>query len=288
MGFEIIDGFKVNASVAIDERFVFSSIVNRDALPVNERYFGIITVVVDPLDLPNSTPYYLKIGKVDNDPANNGNWQSLTSGSSITEEDIQNMAFSFAVDAGAANAYVISMTPNVTTYQEGQLFLFRALNTNTGTSTLNIDGVSADTIVRVDGTTLQANDIQAGSLILVARRSSQWQLIGTSGGGIVLADIPYLIEFQINSDSPVGSASIFSGHIEVDTTSEILNGRLSDANYQTSMDDGDTYVTHADLTELHTWIDANITLPTTQFQIRPVGIFTGLGEAQIKFQYKIS
>lgn len=202
---------------------------------------------------------------------------------------IQNGVFNFALDTGSANAYAIAMTPSVTAYATGQIFFFQAADANTGASTLNVDTLGVKTITRRDGTALQADDITASSINIVSYDGTNFQLLVSAGGagGIALTDIPYPVEFQIHSDDPVSSAAIFSGHIEVDTASEILNGRLSDANYETSLDDGDTYTTHADLTALDTWIDANITLPTTKFQIRAVGIYTGVGAAEVKFTYKI-
>lgn len=100
----------------------------------------------------------------------------------------------------------------------------------------------------------------------------------------------YPLQFEISSDAPTSSFSLFTGHIEVDDGSEQLNGKLTDATYQTSLDDGDTLIDHATLTILQTWIDANITLPGTDFLLRTIGIYgvSEIGEAQVKFNYQIA
>jgi len=115
-------------------------------------------------------------------------------------------------------------------------------------------------------------------------------------GGVVKNSIPsvedtvYPLQFEISSDAPTSSFALFTGHIEVDTASEQLSGKLTDATYQTSLDDGDTLIDHATLSILQTWIDANITLPGTDFLLRTIGVYgvSKIGEAQVKFNYQIA
>lgn len=67
-------------------------------------------------------------------------------------------ASNYAVDTGAANAYVIAVNAAIVSVAtDGYQFNFRALAANTGASTLNTIA-----IVRNDGTALQANDILSG------------------------------------------------------------------------------------------------------------------------------
>jgi len=74
----------------------------------------------------------------------------------------------YAVDTGAADAYVIDVSPSVTSYVAGRQFRFKSANTNTGASTLNVDAVGAKSIVQADGSTaLSAGDITAGQIVTV-------------------------------------------------------------------------------------------------------------------------
>ena len=74
----------------------------------------------------------------------------------------------YAVDTGAADAYAIAVTPSITSYVAGRQFRFKATNTNTGASTLNVNSVGAKSIKQADGSTaLSAGDITAGQIVTV-------------------------------------------------------------------------------------------------------------------------
>jgi hypothetical protein len=74
----------------------------------------------------------------------------------------------FAVDAGSATAYAITVNAAVTAYVEGQVYAFKAANSNSGsTPTLNVNGLGAGTITWPDGSPLAANAIIAGGFYFV-------------------------------------------------------------------------------------------------------------------------
>lgn len=86
---------------------------------------------------------------------------------------------SYAVDTGAANAYVISIAPaTLIAYTDGMTLLFKASNANTGASTINLNSLGLRTIVRPDGTSLVADDIYAGQICQISYNAttSQFQL----------------------------------------------------------------------------------------------------------------
>jgi len=75
------------------------------------------------------------------------------------------LSAAFYDDSGAANAYVLTTTgtwQQPTAYVQGSRFRFIPDNSNTTASTVNIAGIGAKSIVRVDGTALSAGDIIAG------------------------------------------------------------------------------------------------------------------------------
>jgi hypothetical protein len=72
-----------------------------------------------------------------------------------------------ADDTGAANAYVVTLPTTITTYDDYQQVVFKAANSNTGPSTINIDGVGVKAIQQYDGTPLEAGDILQDSIIEV-------------------------------------------------------------------------------------------------------------------------
>jgi hypothetical protein len=76
----------------------------------------------------------------------------------------QGKAHFVATDTGVANAYVIAMEKTIPAYSDGLHFCFRAANTNTGASTINIDGKGLKDIRNYAGTALTGGEILQGAL----------------------------------------------------------------------------------------------------------------------------
>ena len=96
---------------------------------------------------------------------------SLSSGGGITATQIQNQAFTHATDTGTVNTYAITLSPAVTGYSDGQFFIFTASNANTGSSTLNVNGLGAVTIHLSDNSLLRNGDILSGTTYVVVYKS---------------------------------------------------------------------------------------------------------------------
>lgn len=78
-------------------------------------------------------------------------------------------------DSGAANAYVLAVTLNA--YATNMIVMIKAINANTGASTLNINGLGAKSILRQDGTALQSGDIVAGQWIELVYSGTDFRLL---------------------------------------------------------------------------------------------------------------
>ena len=91
----------------------------------------------------------------------------------------------YVADTGSANAYVMTLVPAISSYTTGTpTFTFKAANANTGASTLNINGVGATAIKKVQGgitTALVANDILAGQICTVVYDGTNFQIISGLG-----------------------------------------------------------------------------------------------------------
>ena len=73
-------------------------------------------------------------------------------------------------DSGAADAYVLSLTTNlksVTKYYDNMMIVFKAGNSNTGASTVNVETLGVKSITLADGTALGADDIVGGEHVIV-------------------------------------------------------------------------------------------------------------------------
>ena len=85
-------------------------------------------------------------------------WRDATNGVKIT--------------TGSSNAYVLSSGLSLAALAQKVRVTFEANHTNTGASTLALDGLSATDIRRVDGTALTAGDITSGGIYDVAYEAS--------------------------------------------------------------------------------------------------------------------
>ena len=93
--------------------------------------------------------------------------------------DVQNQALTYATDSGAANAYAIAVSPTPPTYAAGQMFTFIAAHSNTGASTLAVNGQAAKSLVRAGATTLYEGDILSGQMVQAVYDGTQFQLVGS-------------------------------------------------------------------------------------------------------------
>src|SRR3990167_783946 len=73
-------------------------------------------------------------------------------------------ATEYAVDTGIADVYAIAPSPAISSYATGQFFSFKALNTNTGASTLNVSSKGTKPILDADGAVLSAGTITANGV----------------------------------------------------------------------------------------------------------------------------
>jgi hypothetical protein len=72
----------------------------------------------------------------------------------------------YAADSGAANAYVVALSPALSAYAAGVLVQFKAANANTTVSTVNVNGLGVKTIKKLGGATdLVSGDIAAGMIV---------------------------------------------------------------------------------------------------------------------------
>ena len=65
---------------------------------------------------------------------------------------------------GSSNAYLLTATQTLSSYAQGDFFMFEANHTNTGAATLNVDSVGVDSIVNPDGTALIAGQLTSGGI----------------------------------------------------------------------------------------------------------------------------
>jgi hypothetical protein len=92
---------------------------------------------------------------------------ATTSAFSTIDGQIADGSAWYKADTGAADAYVVTLSPAVSSNVVGRKTSFKAANANTGASTLNINGIGAEAIKRQNGSALSGNDILASSIYTV-------------------------------------------------------------------------------------------------------------------------
>jgi hypothetical protein len=81
------------------------------------------------------------------------------------------------VDTGSANAYVLNFTANFSALADGIVIYWVPANTNSLSSTLNVNGLGASPLVNFDGSALISNQVVAGQIIQVMYLTGSWRLI---------------------------------------------------------------------------------------------------------------
>jgi hypothetical protein len=82
----------------------------------------------------------------------------------------------YAADGGATDAYAITLSPVPAAYVTGMQLNFKANTANTGTASLNVNGLGPITIVKAHNQTLATGDIEAGQIVTVVYDGTNFQM----------------------------------------------------------------------------------------------------------------
>lgn len=83
--------------------------------------------------------------------------------------------------SGTANTIAATVTPSLTSYAVGQIFLIETANANTGAVTININAVGARSLLSTAGNALIGGEFFAGQQLLVAPTAAgQFQLLSNA------------------------------------------------------------------------------------------------------------
>lgn len=124
--------------------------------------------------IPPNVAYKLVFAKPDDtDPPSNPIWSvdDLVSSQLVTLYG--------GLDTGSANAYVLNFTANFSSYTDGIVLYWIPANTNTGASTLNVNGLGIVDIVNQDGSPLTADQLTAGQAVQVMYLNGNWLLLSS-------------------------------------------------------------------------------------------------------------
>lgn len=101
-----------------------------------------------------------------------------------TEAQLKSGQLNYAVDTGAANAYVVTMPQVPLSLYDGYTIQFKAANANTTSSTINVNGLGAKSLVNTDGSVLQSGDVVAGAMITAVYDGTKFQITSVMQGAV--------------------------------------------------------------------------------------------------------
>lgn len=134
----------------------------------------------------------------------------------------------YAADTGAADAYVVTLSPVPAAYTTGMVVRFKAANTNTTTSTVNVNGLGTKTIKRLGGTTdMSVGDIASGQMITIVYDGTNFQMVNPSA----------VDPLSSLGNGPYGSAAL--GNVTFDGTTATSGGnytRVDSTHYRLDSD----------------------------------------------------
>lgn len=93
----------------------------------------------------------------------------------------------YAAAAGAANAYTVALSPAMASYAEGVAVAVKMNVSNTGASTININGLGAKSIKDSKGNALTSGKLLAGSIYTMRYNGTNFILQGEGATGNALA-----------------------------------------------------------------------------------------------------
>lgn len=134
---------------------------------------------------------------------------SLTAGGipHVNYMDSRNMVFNRGTVGGTANAITLTMSPPMSSYQTGMKVGFIAAASNTGATTINIDGEGTRNIQKLSSgslASLASGDIVAGSYYEISYNGTSFQLTTTYNSVLVSVS-------QGNLNTSTGTFSTFVG-----------------------------------------------------------------------------
>lgn len=135
--------------------------------------------------------------------------------------DVQSNLWTYAPDTSvAANSIIATLAPPVTALTPGLIAIVKVANTNTGATTLNLNGLGAVAVHRSGGAALSAGDITAGAVCAFMYDGTAWQLLnynGATSGSVTnntfSSNIPYGTD--VGSANAIACTSLFQSGTQI-------------------------------------------------------------------------
>lgn len=156
-------------------------------------------------------------------------WDNVTpSTNAATIEAIQQEEYIYAPDTGAANALVVSQTP-APTIVAGSIIVVKAAATNTGATTIAVNGTPSVSVTKRGATALSGGEISIGQIISLIYDGTQYQLLSSGGSGGVTSVAMSVPSRQTITGSPITGSGTLAISDNTQTDNVVFAGPASGA-----------------------------------------------------------
>lgn len=120
---------------------------------------------------------------------------------------VQNGAWTYAAAAGSANALTATLSPIPTALVAGMCIAVKVATTNTGASTVNVNGLGAKAIVNARGGPLVGGELLAGRLVTLEYDGTAFQItsIVASNRQVLTANATFYVNASTGNDNNDGT-----------------------------------------------------------------------------------
>lgn len=132
---------------------------------------------------------------------------------------LNTQTYDYAADAGSTDAYAVTVTPDPVAYFTGQVFRFKANTLNTGTATLNVNGLGVKTLKKVTSSGVVA----LGTGDIIANQIIECMYNGTDL--IIMSAIPTTLQYGSVDSSYVSRST--NGTTDSTTSGTVTNTKTS-------------------------------------------------------------
>ena len=139
-------------------------------------------------------------------------------------------ANSYTLDTGTTNTFVVAVTPPPAALVAGQVYKFKASNSNTGASTLNVAALGAKNLFSPTGGALVANDITANAVVTAAYDGTSFYLQSSVASivGTQIQNSTYT--YGVDTGTPTAYSVVLAPAITAYAAGQSFNFKAANAN----------------------------------------------------------
>lgn len=133
----------------------------------------------------------------------------MASNLTFNEKIFQNGSTIYAASTTGNDSYTVTLVPAISSYATGLVVNFKVDTANTGTASLNVNGLGAKTIKKASDQDLVTGDIKANQVISVIYDGTNFQMQSQTGASLTASALS-TAWVKFNGASPFGILSSYN------------------------------------------------------------------------------